>query len=177
VLRARRNHHGLSEQVFPIDILPISETDIGAGSLALFLGSEPIFSPETVWFEPCIRECPDPEALPPFTFDESNPWWKITETTLKACAHLASGKYLVGFPDLIEQVAKKVASGPCYARKGIAQSAFSGSRTRFFSWLRPRQGPQKYFFSDLLGNPCLYTPPQMAAAIWSTRFLASKSWS
>jgi hypothetical protein len=40
-LRARRNHHDLARRSFPADVLPISSTDIGPGSLALFLGSEP----------------------------------------------------------------------------------------------------------------------------------------
>ncbi len=104
VLRARRNHYSLSQQAFPADILPVSDADIGPGSLALFLGSEPVFSSDTVWFKPSIHECPNPEELPPFAFDESNLWWRITETTLKECARLASGKYLVGCPDLIENI-------------------------------------------------------------------------
>ena len=104
ILRARRNHYQLSTQLFPADTLPISNTDIGPGSLALYLGAEPGFSPDTVWFEPSIHNCSDPEALAPFLFDESNPWWKITESTLNACANLAAGKYLVGCPDLVENI-------------------------------------------------------------------------
>jgi hypothetical protein len=68
------------------------------------LGSEPRFSKQTVWFEPSIHTCEDPEALPPFKFDESNEWWKVTEKTLKACTKLACGKYLVPCPDLVENV-------------------------------------------------------------------------
>jgi hypothetical protein len=102
--RAQRNHHLLAHQSFPADILPISDTNIGPGSLALFLGSEPQFSKETVWFEPCIQECSHPEQLSEFKFDDSNEWWKITETLLKECAHLARDKYLVGCPDLIENI-------------------------------------------------------------------------
>ena len=102
--RAQHNHHQLAGLAFPADALPISETDIGPGSLALYLGSEPGFSPNTVWFEPCIENCPEPEALPPFSFDELNPWWKITESTLTACTQLAAGKYLVGCPDLVENI-------------------------------------------------------------------------
>ncbi len=102
--RAERNHYSLSQQSFPADILPISDTNIGPGSLALFLGSEPRFSKETVWFEPSIHECAEPEQLPAFQFDASNEWWKVTETLLTECANLARGKYLVGCPDLIENI-------------------------------------------------------------------------
>jgi len=102
--RAQRNHHDLARRSFPLDTLPISNTDIGPGSLALFLGSEPGFSRETVWFEPCIHDCDRPEDLPPFRFDESNPWWRTTEAILKAAAALAKDKYLVGCPDLVENI-------------------------------------------------------------------------
>ena len=103
-LRAQRNHYELARRAFPADTLPISDTGIGPGSLALLLGSEPGFSDETVWFEPCIHECSRPEELPPFKFDEGNQWWITTEKTLVACAKLARGKYVVGCPDLIENI-------------------------------------------------------------------------
>lgn len=103
-LRAQRNHYVLAHQSFPADVLPISDTDIGPGSLALFLGSNPGFSPATVWFEPLIHDCDKPEDWAPFQFDEWNEWWRVTATTLKACAERARGKYLVGCPDLVENV-------------------------------------------------------------------------
>lgn len=103
-MRARRNHHALAHQSFPLDALPIADTDIGPGSLALYLGSEPGFAPDTVWFEPCIHDCDTPEELPPLQFDETNQWWQITESTLKACAELGTGNYMVGCPDLCEHL-------------------------------------------------------------------------
>ena len=102
--RAARNHNDLAHRAFPADILPISNTDLGPGSLALFLGSEPGFSKDTVWFEPCIQDSDTPEDLPPFQFDASNAWWQVTEATLKRCAERGRGKYLVGCPDLVENV-------------------------------------------------------------------------
>lgn len=102
--RARHNHHVLAHQSFPADVLPVSETDIGPGSLALFLGAEPGFSADTVWFSPTIQHADPPEDLPPFVFDPSNAWWRATETTLKAAVKLAQGRYLVGCPDLVENI-------------------------------------------------------------------------
>jgi hypothetical protein len=102
--RAQRNHWDLANRLYPADVLPIAETDLGPGSLALFLGSEPHFSKDTIWFEPSIRDCAEPETLPPFRFDETNRWWKVTESILRESARLARGKYLVGCPDLIENV-------------------------------------------------------------------------
>lgn len=103
-LRARRNHYQLSRGECPLDTLPVADTDMGPGSLALFIGCEPGFSPQTVWFEPCWMEVEEPEALPPLTFDPGNRWWQLTEETLRACAGLGRGLYYTGCPDLVENV-------------------------------------------------------------------------
>ncbi|HHY86886.1 MAG TPA: hypothetical protein GYA07_15325 [Verrucomicrobia bacterium] len=102
--RAAENHYRLSRSVFPLDVLPMANTDLGPGSLALFLGSRPDFAEDTVWFHPCMEHEAEPEKLPPLRFDPGNPWWKRTEEIVRRCAELARGKYLVGCPDLIENV-------------------------------------------------------------------------
>jgi hypothetical protein len=102
--RAAENHYRLSRSVFPGDVLPSATTDLGPGSLALFLGSKPGFAEDTVWYYPCIDEVEDPEELPPLSFDETNRWWQLTEDILRRCAELAHGKYLVTCPDLIENM-------------------------------------------------------------------------
>ncbi|HMP81839.1 MAG TPA: hypothetical protein PKA41_03945 [Verrucomicrobiota bacterium] len=102
--RAAENHYRLSRSVFPLDVLPSATTDIGPGSLALFLGSKPGFAEDTVWYHPCIENELEPEKLPPLRFDENNPWWKLSEDILRRCADLARDKYLVTCPDLIENM-------------------------------------------------------------------------
>ncbi len=102
--RARRNHYALAGGEYLADMLPLSETDIGPGSLALFLGSEPGFGETTVWFHESMPDDPQPERRAPFRFDPENKWWRITEEILNACAGMARGKYLVGCPDLIENI-------------------------------------------------------------------------
>lgn len=103
-LRAQREHYNLSRRTFPLDVLPLAMTDVGPGSLALYLGSQPGFSNETVWFYPTIQHEENPEKLPPFVFDENNYWWKVAEETAREMMKLGRGKYLVGFPDLIEGI-------------------------------------------------------------------------
>ena len=102
--RAQSNHYRLSRMAFPLDTVPVSGTDIGPGSLALALGSEPGFSPETVWFWPCMAEETHPERLPPLRFDADSRWWQVHERTLRVCAELAAGRYTVGCPDLVENL-------------------------------------------------------------------------
>jgi hypothetical protein len=101
--RASWNHYTLSRQNFPADTLPVSSTDIGPGSLALYMGGDGILADDTVWYLPCIDRA-DLEAHLPLGFKSESKWWKITESTLTACVELARGKYLVGCPDLIENV-------------------------------------------------------------------------
>ncbi len=103
-LRAEWNHYWLSRSAFPYEVLPIADTDLGPGSTCLFLGCTPRFSPATVWFDPCWHELEDVEETPELVFDPANPWWQLTEATLKASVKLARGKYLVGCPDLVENV-------------------------------------------------------------------------
>jgi hypothetical protein len=102
--RAAENHCRLSRSAFPLDVLPVANTDLGPGSLALFLGARPGFAEDTVWFHPCMEQEAEPEKLPPLRFDSCNEWWKLTEEIARRCADLARGKYLVGCPDLIENV-------------------------------------------------------------------------
>lgn len=102
--RARHNHHVLACHTYRADTLPIADTMIGPGSLALVLGAEPGFSKETVWFKPTLMGIENPEKLPPFRFDPDNKWFKIMETTARTSATLGRGKYLVGCPDLVENV-------------------------------------------------------------------------
>ncbi len=101
--RALWNHYSLSRQSFPADDLPIADTDIGPGSLSLLMGGDAQLADDTVWFLPTI-DPENPESHPPLRFTPESKWWRITEATLSACAELARGKYLVGCPDLVENV-------------------------------------------------------------------------
>lgn len=102
--RALENHHRLSRSIFPLDVLPSATTDLGPGSLALFLGSQPGFAADTVWYHPCMEDELEPERLPPLRFDENNLWWRVTEDILRHCARLGRGKYFATCPDLIENM-------------------------------------------------------------------------
>jgi len=102
--RAASNHWRLARAQFPADVLPIAESSIGPGSLALCLGSEPGLAQDTVWFHSIMEHDAHPEDRPPLRFDPDNRWWRVHEATLRACAELARGKYIVGCPDLIENI-------------------------------------------------------------------------
>ena len=102
--RVHRNHYALANQNFPADIIPIAHTMIGPGSLALYLGSEPEFREESVWFNTTLSDLSKPEEGPRICFNPENKWWKIHEETLIKSAALGKGKYLTGCPDLVENI-------------------------------------------------------------------------
>lgn len=100
--RASQIHAHLAASAFPAEVLAVAETDLGPGSLALYLGSEPTFAEDTVWFSHPYADLDDLEEMPPLVFDPNCSWWKITERQLRACRALGDGHYLLGCPDLIE---------------------------------------------------------------------------
>lgn len=99
--RAEHAHHQIAQRCLTGDLVPLVSTDIGPGSLATFLGSEPELAEDTVWYQPCIE---DPESSPPLAFDPENRWWRIHEGVIRACVERSRGRYFVGCPDLIENL-------------------------------------------------------------------------
>jgi hypothetical protein len=97
--RARHQHHRMANGTFPADIVPATDTCIGPGSLALYLGSEPTLHPWTVWFNPCIG---DDDLDKPIRFDPENHWWRTHEAILREQVRLSEGHYYVGMPDIVE---------------------------------------------------------------------------
>ncbi|MFW5845378.1 MAG: hypothetical protein ACOCXJ_04045, partial [Planctomycetota bacterium] len=102
--RTESAHWRMARASFPIDTLPCANTCIGPGSLALALGSEPGFSDQTVWFLPCWEGIDDPTTIPTVRFDPDAYWYQIHERTCRSMAERAQGRYLIGCPDLIENI-------------------------------------------------------------------------
>lgn len=93
----------IATRVFVGEMFPKFTLDLGPGSLALYLGSEPGFSWDTVWFEPCLpRE--DPEQAVLSEFDTDNRWWRTHLEMLRCGADRARGKALMTVPDLVEGI-------------------------------------------------------------------------
>ena len=97
--RADHNLAMLSHRVYPADILPIADTDIGPGSLSLYLGCQAGFADHTVWFHPCMT---DLKAHPPLVFSTEQKWWKTHYAILQQCLKASRGRFLVPCPDLVE---------------------------------------------------------------------------
>lgn len=83
------------------DAFPSLSADIGPGSLALYLGAEPKFDWNTVWYKPCMQDIID---HPAFQFDPENKWWKLHCEILQYLKERSQGAYRIDVPDLIENM-------------------------------------------------------------------------
>jgi len=98
--RAARAEYEMAAHAFVAEGLPIFDTNIGPGSLGLFLGAHGHLDESTVWYSPCID---DPEGYGPIRFEpEGNVWLERHMALIETGLRRATGRYLVGIPDLIE---------------------------------------------------------------------------
>jgi hypothetical protein len=101
VWRAQVRVHWLSQTWFGGEAFPVFSTDIGPGGLGTFLGARPVLMPTTVWYDPCIV---DPDRHPPLVFHAKHEWWLKHAAIVAEGLRVADGRFLVGFPDLIENM-------------------------------------------------------------------------
>jgi len=96
-------HHrnGFKSLWYLEDSFPSVGLNLGAGSMALYLGTTPIFTPETVWFHESIT---DWAAYPGIKFDPLNQWWVKHLQMIKEAQTLADGDFLVDIPDIVENM-------------------------------------------------------------------------
>lgn len=99
--RVKRSMYQVSRTYHGGDAFPMIDTLIGPGSLGTFIGSEPGLSKETVWYHPCIS---DPESYPEIRFNPEDYWFNVHRILLETGVRLAEGRFIVGMPDLIENI-------------------------------------------------------------------------
>ena len=86
---------------FLCEAYPNFSMDLGPGSLALYLGGEPGFAWDTVWFKENIH---DIEAAPDYFFNPDNHWFKTHLDLIRKAVEMANGEFLVNIPDIIENI-------------------------------------------------------------------------
>ena len=97
--RIAQAEHVMSSTYYGGEAFPYFDTHVGPGSLALFLGCPGTLQETTVWYEPAGST---PADVLPLKFDPDNPWWIASRKLVEIGMERASGRYLVSFPDLIE---------------------------------------------------------------------------
>jgi len=86
---------------YELDAFPMLDLNFGPGSLALYLGSEPTFTPETVWFNSCVH---DTWQNYPLVYNKDNHWWKEHYRILEEAQKSSQGEFYVAVPDLVENM-------------------------------------------------------------------------
>ncbi len=78
------------------EALPSFWVNLGPGTLATYLGSEPTFAETTVWY----NELPSFDWGRPPAFDTTSRWWQVTKALTRAAVDALGDKALVGITDL-----------------------------------------------------------------------------
>lgn len=99
--KVQRFRHYCENHVFLAESFPNLSVDFGPGSVAAYLGSDIIFSEDTVWFEPFVK---DWTTYPDIVFDPENKWWKKHYQLVKEVQKLAGDDFYVAIPDLMENI-------------------------------------------------------------------------
>ena len=91
----------LNHNVLLAEAFPSTNVNYGPGSLALYLGGEPIFSESTIWYKEVVDDWQD---WIPLKFDPANRWFKKHLDIIRRQQELADGEFLINIPDLCENV-------------------------------------------------------------------------
>jgi len=83
------------------EAVPTFQTQLGPGSLAIHLGSPPTFMPDTVWYNACMDDLTTGRDL---AYDPREEWWVWTCEFTRRAVQAGEGKYVVAFPDFIENL-------------------------------------------------------------------------
>ena len=88
--------------VFLDAAFPSVSADLGPGSMALYLGCEPEFMNDTVWFKECAQNGWD--AYGPLVYDGNNRWWVKHLEMIAEVRELAGRDFLINIPDIMENL-------------------------------------------------------------------------
>ncbi|MDP6449171.1 MAG: trimethylamine corrinoid protein 2 [Lentisphaeria bacterium] len=100
-LKVRHYRHFLDFNVPMAEAFPNFGAELGPGAMALYLGSEPVFAWDTLWFNACVSDWDERGEL---RFDPDNHWWQVHLKMIRHASELAAGDFLVNIPDIIENV-------------------------------------------------------------------------
>lgn len=91
----------LSDNVFPLDMLPIAIPDANTLPIALYLGAEPNFGQRNIWYKHTDLS---PENDRELKFDPEHRWFLNHKAIYEACLKKSNGKYLIGLPAIVSNI-------------------------------------------------------------------------
>jgi len=86
---------------FLADAYPAVSANLGPGSMALYLGAEPNFTWDTLWYEESLDSPAEFENL---SFDPRNKWWLKHQEIIREAVKLADNDFHISIPDIVENV-------------------------------------------------------------------------
>lgn len=87
---------------FLYEAFPYIDINMGPGSMAGYLGLEPQYEPDTVWYKHIM--CEQLQEIPKIKFDGNNKIWKEHLSVVKKAVELAKGEFFVAIPDILENI-------------------------------------------------------------------------
>lgn len=144
------------------EAIPMTSVQLAAGSLAVYLGSEPKFRFDTVWFTEFVQSWDD---LPPLTLSGENRWYRYHLDAVSKLVDLSAGDYLVGMPGVSENVdilaSMRGSQELCLdmldrpeeiiRRNAEIQAAFYAAFGEFYTRIRDTDGSMGYWAFRLWG--------------------------
>lgn len=100
--RVKRYRNFLKTHILLGEAFPNFDLNIGPGSLAIYLGSEPNFLWDTVWFKECISN--GLKELGQLKYIPDNYWWKKHIELITLSKELACDDFVVNIPDIVENI-------------------------------------------------------------------------
>jgi 5-methyltetrahydrofolate--homocysteine methyltransferase len=145
------------------DAFPAVDINLGPGSMALYLGGEPGFAWDTVWYK---ETCESPLEFDALRYDENNYWWIAHQKMAEEAAAMAAGDFYVAIPDIIENLdILSALRGPqnlCYdildepeaVHRGveIVDSVYFTYYDRLYNFLKDDDGSSSYTAFCILGK-------------------------
>jgi len=94
-------YHTYKEADFFCEAFPQVSMNIGPGSYASYLGAEPNFTPETVWYEECISSY---RKFGQVKYDPNNIWLRRHLKIISDAKKAAGDDFIVCIPDIVENI-------------------------------------------------------------------------
>lgn len=85
---------------FMADSFPNINVNIGPGSMVTYLGSEPVFAYDTVWYKESVEDWIEASIA----YNENNYWLQQHLRLVNQAQKLANGDFLVNIPDIVENI-------------------------------------------------------------------------
>lgn len=92
-----------SNKVFYGESFPFMDINMGPGSMAAYLGAEPVFDEETVWYKEVAKE--NLSEIGKLDFNPDSFWWKYHKSQVDELVQLAKNTdIVVTIPDILENI-------------------------------------------------------------------------